>query len=671
MPKVYIGFIILALAVSLHAAVGMTPIETGKRFDLTSLSLEELSTLEVTSVSKAPEKYLKAPAAIYVITQDDIHRSGVTSIPEALRMAPGVNVERINSNQWSIGVRGFGDRLARSVLVLIDGRAVYSPLFAGTYWELQDYPLDDIDRIEVIRGPGGALWGANAFNGVINIITKSAKNTQGALVSGGGGTEERGFGTTRYGGKIGAAFNYRAYGTYFNRDSSFHANDNNFDAWQVGRGGFRTDWDMTSRDSLTMQGDLYKGETGDMLTNATYAPPFSQTLTQNADVFGANVLGRWKRDINTTLGLSLQWYYDRTNRTDLNFTELRDTIDVDFQYRVGAFWRQELTWGTQYRMSASRITSIPTIVFDPSNRTDHLVTAFIQDQIPLVENVLALTFGTKVEHNDFSGWEEEPSGRLAWTPTPQQTLWTAVSRAVATPSQVDQDFTATLPGLPGAPVFVRLVNNKNFQTEKLTAYEVGYRIQPAESLLFDLSAFYNRYDSLLSGEAATPFFESTPSPTHFVFPIVLGNKFEGETHGLEWASTWNLFSWWRWRADYSLLLIHMHLTPDSTDPSARAAITAGSSPRHQASLQWSMDLPWHWEWDPTIRYQDHLSYSPITNAKPGISTYWNLDMRVAWHATSHLELSLVGQNLLENHHAEAIPTEEIQRGFYGKATWQW
>lgn len=637
--------------------------------DLTTLSLEELSNLKVTSVSKSPESIQQAAAAITVITQDDIRRAGVTSIPEALRLAPGVDVQHINSSQWAVGIRGFGDRLSRSVLVLIDGRAVYSPLFAGTYWELQNYPLQDIDRIEVIRGPGGTLWGANAFNGVINIITKSSKDTQGGLLSAGGGTEERGFTTLRYGGKVGTSATYRAYGEYFNRGPGYQAQNDHYDSWQMGQSGFRTDWDVNGRDRLTMQGDLYKGQTGDQLTNATYAPPYQQPLTQNVDVFGANLLGRWKREMNATSDMSLQWYYDRTNRTDLNFTELRDTLDVDFQYRVGWLWHQELTWGAEYRFTSSRLGSIPTIVFDPDNRNDHLATFFVQNQVPLVENKLKLTFGTKVEHNDFSGWEEEPSGRLAWTPTQKQTIWTAVSRAVATPSQVDQDLIATLPVAPGTPAFIRQIGNKNFETETLTAYEAGYRIQPAESLLLDAAGFYNRYDHLLTGQAGAFFLEPSPAPAHFVLPVVVSNQMSGETHGVELSTTWQALSWWRWRADYSLLLIHLRVEPDSTN-TGKPAETAGSSPRHQASLTSSMDLPYHVELDPTVRYTDVLT-------SEGIPPYWEMDLRLGWHPIPALELALVGQNLMQDHHPESAPSNpttpmvEIQRGFYGQATWTW
>ncbi len=583
---------------------------------------------------------------------------------DALRLAPGVEVERNNSNQWSIGVRGFGDRLARSVLVLIDGRAVYSPLFGGTFWEVQDDLLEDIDRIEVIRGPGGMLWGANAVNGVINIITKSAKETQGGLVTAGGGTFERGFTGVRYGTKVGEDFSYRVYGKYFNRNSTLHSDGNNYDDWQMGQGGFRTDWNVNDRDNLTVQGDLYAGDTGETATFGTFAPPYFQTLTQNGNLQGANVLGRWNRKIDAASDTSLQWYYDRTNRIDPAYREFRNTFDVEFQHHLAWVLRQELTWGLNYRLTSNLIDSVPAVVFDPLNRTDNLFSGFIQDQIALLES-LRFIVGTKVEHNDYSGWEVEPSGRLAWTPTPLQTFWTAVSKAVATPTQGDQNFSFTAPGFGGTPpVFLRLVANSDFQSQELTAYEWGYRVQPIQPIFLDLATFYNRYDNLRTGEQPAAFLESTPTSDNLIIPVVEGNKMSGETHGLETSATWNATSWWRWRVNYSLLLIHLRTDADSTDASNRPEATAGSSPRHLASLQWSLNLPHGFEWDPIVRYADALSALRT-------SAYWNYDMRIAWHVTKQLELAIIGQNLAEPQHSEADPAQQIPRGVYGKATWLW
>jgi len=307
--------------VGLMVCVAARPAAYGRTPELAELSLEELMNIEVTSVSRRPERRADAPAAIYVITQEDIRRSGVTSIPEALRLAPGVEVAKVDANKWAIGIRGFASRLARSVLVLIDGRSVYTPLFAGTYWEVQDVMLEDVERIEVIRGPGGTLWGANAFNGVINIITHNAKDTQGGLISAGGGSEEQGFGAARYGGKLGADAFYRVYGKYFNRDGGFNPRGDAYDGWHEARGGFRADWYPTQQDHLKLQGDLYEGETGQRTALTLFNPPFVSIAQRNADLSGGNLLGRWRRTLSPTSEVSLKMYYDHTFRREPNFRD--------------------------------------------------------------------------------------------------------------------------------------------------------------------------------------------------------------------------------------------------------------------------------------------------------------------------------------------------------------
>ena len=292
---------------------------------------------------------MMAAAAVYVITQEDIRRSGVTTIPESLRLAPGVQVARVDSSHWAVSIRGFSSTLSRSMLVLIDGRSVYSPLFAGTFWDVQDVMLEDIDRIEVIRGPGGTIWGANAVNGVVNIITKKTKDTQGSIAVAGGGTQEQGFGAYRYGGKIGENFNYRVYGKYFDRSHEFHSTTPNFDGWNRARVGFRTDWDITSRDNLTVQGDVYAGRAGQSTDISSFSPPFLSTVRQDADLNGGNVLGRWRHAFTETSDMSLQLYYDRSDRTQPDFREFRDTIDVDFQHHFRLSSRHDFIWGLGYR----------------------------------------------------------------------------------------------------------------------------------------------------------------------------------------------------------------------------------------------------------------------------------------------------------------------------------
>src|SRR6266550_2183580 len=376
--------------------------------NLKQVSLEELGQIEVTTASKVPVKATRTPAAIYVITQEDIRRSGATCIPEALRMAPGVEVARVDSNTWSLGVRGFESTLSRSVLVLIDGRSVYTPLFAGVYWQVQDTLLEDIDRIEVIRGPGGTIWGANAVNGVIDIITKSTKDTHGMLVSLGGGNLDQGFVNFRYGSGNGRNFNYRVYGKAFTRGPEFHSDGRQFDDWRMGQTGFRADLDSNDRDTFTLQGDLYRGEAGQRLQITSYSQPYMTNVEQNAELAGGNLMGRWKRLFSNRSDIQLQTYYDRTNRTQANFAESRDTFDVDFVHHLKLSWGQDFLWGLGTRISSGNATQVvPTVVFTPNHLTDKLYNAFIQDEIPIVQNRLSLTVGSKFLHNNYSGFEAQ------------------------------------------------------------------------------------------------------------------------------------------------------------------------------------------------------------------------------------------------------------------------
>src|SRR6267378_1284098 len=353
--KILVSMLLLAgLAKNSRAGARQSNPETSGQ--LKKLSLAQLGDLEVTTVSKEPVTVARTPAAIYVITQEDIRRSGATSIPEVLRLVPGVEVARIDSSKWSIGVRGFGSRLSRSVLVLIDGRTVYTPLFAGVYWEVQDTLLEDIERIEVIRGPGGTIWGANAVNAVINIITKSAKDTHGTLASSGGGNIDQGFVGFRYGGGKGKDFNYRVYGKAFTRGREFHPDGRQFDDWRMAQTGFRTDWDLHTRDTLTLQGDLYNSDDGERVGTATYSPPSTANVEQNAELSGGNLVGRWRRVLSAGSDVQFQTYYDRTNRKEANFAESRDTFDVDFIHHL-APWRQNFLWGLGAQISSGNVTS--------------------------------------------------------------------------------------------------------------------------------------------------------------------------------------------------------------------------------------------------------------------------------------------------------------------------
>jgi iron complex outermembrane recepter protein len=633
--------------------------------ELKQLSLEELMGVEITSVSKKEEKLFDAAAAIYVITEEDIQRSGATSIPEALRNVPGVEVARIDSHTWAITVRGFNGTTANKLLVLIDGRSVYTPLFSGVFWDVQDTLLEDVERIEVIRGPGATLWGANAVNGVINIITKSAKQTQGLLVTGGGGTEERGFGGVRYGGKLAATAQYRFYAKYINRDDTVLPEGSDAgDAWQIGQGGFRIDWDASDKHQLTFQGDLYGGSLGQTSTILSPMPPLMRLNNADTAVAGGNVLGRWVHSISEASDVQFQVYYDRTERRiPLVFSEERDTFDVDVQHRFSVGQRQDIVWGFGYRFTQDRVGNTFNVSWDPDRRATHLVSAFVQDEITLVPDRLRLTLGSKFEHNDFTGFEIQPNARLAWTPTARQTVWASVSRAVRTPTRLDRDIRLNGQVIPGTPVTVLVVfGSRNFASEELLAYELGYRLQPHARLFLDAAAFYNVYDRLLSIEGPAP---AQPSPPAVAIPFVLANNVEGETYGLELWANYQIADWWRWQAGYTYLHMHLRTKLGSSD-TISVASAEGSSPQHQFFLRSWLDLPADLEFDTTLRYVDALP-------NQSVRAYTALDVRLGWRPIKNLELAVIGQNLLDNRHLEFSSTfrTEIQRGVYGKITWRY
>lgn len=660
-----------------YALAALIASAAAKAADLTELSIEDLMQVEVTLPSRHPESWARAGAAVYVITQDDIRRSGVTNIPDALRLAPGVQVARATSSQWAVGVRGFASRLARSVLVLMDGRSVYNPLFAGTYWEVQDTALEDIDRIEVIRGPGGTLWGANAFNGVINIVTKSAAETQGLVAMGGGGTQERGFGTVRYGGRIGDDLFYRAYGKYFYRSAFPNPSGPEYDQWQAGRGGFRIDWAATAQDRVTVQGDLYTGEAGESVGIAQYEPPFFIETTKPADFSGGNVLGRWTRAFSDTSELVVQTWYEHAFRRDSNFTEERNTFDLDAQHRFALPWNQQLTYGLDWRITGDTSHAVPTIQLRPRSQTLNLVSVFFQDDLWILPDRLRLTVGYKLEYTDYSPVNNQPSGSLWWMPLEKHWLWASISRAVRTPSRIERDLSLTARPLNLAPddpslclpagsrcLYPRVVANPSFRSETLLAYQLGYRVQPLEQLFLDVATFYNSYDDLLSIDARPPFDEDEPPLPHAVAPFVFANKLHGESWGVELSTTTRPLPWWRLTASYSYLRIRLRADAGSTAVNPQAQDAA--SPQNQVSVLSTLDLPFSIQLDSFWRYVDTIR---VNNQR--IPSYVTFDVRAARRLTDSLELSLVGQNLWQPQHREFSPGTAVPRGFYGQLRFQW
>lgn len=636
---------------------------------LKQLSLEQLGNVEVTTVTKEPEEVWNTPAAIYVITQDDIRRSGARSIPEALRLAPGVEVARIDSSRWSIGIRGFGTRLTRDVLVLIDGRIVYTSLFAGTYWEVQNVMMEDIDRIEVIRGPGGTVWGPNAVDGVINIITKSSKDTHGTLLSTGGGDVEQGFLDAHYGGTNGKNLDYRVYAMAFNRGPEYHTDGDNFDRWRNLQSGFRVDWARNNRDSFTFQGDLYDQINGEFVNATTYAPPYSVNLAGNAYLSGGNIMGTWRRVIGDGNDVQIQAYYDSTNRHELNLGDIRNTFAADYQERHPLPGRQELTWGAGvYITRAHELEVVSGLQFIPPYRTDQLYTGFLQDEISLIPRRLTLTLGSKFLQTNYTHLEAEPTIRLLWAPTPTQSLWAAFTHAVRTPSDSERDF--YLLGLAGftpsgLPYLARFNANPNFNSEQLNGYELGYRRLLGSKVYVDIASFYNHYNGLFSEDIiGEPFFEATPPPPHLLLPAEFGNGLRGITKGVEVTPEWKPVNFWRLSGSYSFLHMDLERTPGSLDVGT-APIIEGSSPQHQVAAQSYLDLPRAVSLDVEYRYVSSLPAQLV----PAYST---ANARIAWRPNPHVELSMNGENLFQPHHAEdggdPGPLVLIKRSAYGEIT---
>lgn len=635
--------------------------------DLRRMSLSDLLNIKVTTPSRMPEPAGTVPAAIFVITQEDIRRSGATSIPEALRLAPGVQVSRISAGTWSIGIRGFSDRLSRSMLVLIDGRAVYSPLFAGTYWETQDTVMTDIDRIEVIRGPGGTLWGANAVDGIINIITKATKDTQGLMVTAVAGSEDRAGGSVRYGGQVGDG-TYRAYAKGFDRGPEFHPDGQNYDGWRAGQAGFRSDLTFSNSRALTIQGDAYDGRLGEHATLPLYTPPYSFSTNVNAPLSGGNVLARFSAPAGSKSDIQIQTYFDRTSRDEIPVAETRNTFDVDFQQTWRRWARQTAVWGAGYRVSGDSITAQAPTAFEPASRTDSLYTVFAQDEFVVVPDRWRVTAGAKLEHNDYSGFEVQPSVRALWTPASSTTFFAAITRAVRTPSRVETDYTTTSLVSAGAlPTFVRLVPNPDFVAEKLVAYEIGYRGQPTSRVSVTVSTFYNRLTDTLSTELLTAFVENDGvNPRRLILPVDFANGLHGSSYGGELTADARPAPWWRLTANYSYLNVQMTKNPGSKDVSQERRYE-GLIPHHTTQLGSSFDLSKAWSVDWLFRYVSALPAGPV----PG---YNASTLRLGWAVTPRLELSIVGQDLFASHHLEwPAPADgplQIQRSIYARVVWR-
>ncbi len=612
--------------------------------DLKKLSLTELMQVEIFNPSgslaaRKVQKLSETPAALFVLTQEDIRRAGITSIPEALRMVPGLQVARIDSSQWAISARGLNEQYASKLLVMIDGRTVYSPLRSQVNWDVQGTLIEDIERIEVIRGPGASLWGANAVNGVINIITKSAKDTQGTLITSSfGKSEEQNILGIRHGGKLGEDGHYRVYGKFYEHDS--FANDN----WQMKRAGFDMDWAISERDNLSLQAGIYDGfiklnSLANELINATNT------------VSGLHLLSRWQHG-----SMILQSYFNRMKRNETNWDSIHNIYDIDFQHSLQLNDKHEFIWGLGFRYTDSLIDGSELVTYIPNHRKDKLFSAFVQSEFSLTED-LRLVIGSKFEHNDYTGFEVQPTIRMLWNINDQYSMWAAVSRAVRTPARVDEDLKIKVIIPNRSQLIIR--GNPEINSEQLIAYELGYRFNPTNNLLVDTSLFYHDYDQLRSTETR---FQPYPVPTIL---YELENKMFGNTYGLELASHWQVTEAWKLIGSYSYLYTHLDITADSNY--TEFELLEHNSPTNQASLRSLWNITDNIELDAALYYVGEVESQKAAE-------YNRFDLRLGWQASKNLAISLGGRNLFDSQHSEfggfsgknnfPIYSSEIPRSYY-------
>jgi len=651
------------------------------RDDLTELPFEELINIEFITVFKKRAKIFEAPAAVYAISHENIRRAGATNITDILRTVPGIQVSQHDAHSSAITSRGFSGlsrgisgQFANKLLVLNDGRSIYTPLFSGVSWAAQDVLLADTERIEVIRGPGASLWGANAVNGIINIISKNAKDTQGGLVDAGIGTEQKALSHFRYGGNLGGNNYFRVFGKYLEVDNLVDSTGTTTaDGWHVLRGGFRIDSHLASNKMLTFEGEIYDGELGQtynlVLSNES---PVREEFNSKTKISGGHILGRWKHSFSNSSDLEFQAYFDRVKIQEAVVRGRIHTYDFDFHHRFALNARQEMIWGAGYRLISDKFDSTFGFSLNPPSRKTHLLSTFLQNETTLIPKHLRLTIGSKFERNDYTGFEFQPSIRLLLTPNKQNALWTAASRAVRTPSRGENDARIVLDASGPEPnIFTVVFGNRDFEPEKLLALGAGYRHRPTRDLILDFATFYNHYDNLRTEEPAVLFRE----PSGIVVPLNLANYMTGKTLGFEAAADWRVLGNWRVRAAYSHLKIDLTIEPQSQDTFAE--VIEEQSPRNQFFVSSLLEPNKVLELDFRFRYVDSLP-------SLGVPSYATLDLRFGWHVTDNFDFSVIGQNLLQKQHAESSSSltmenrtlqsgtlaSEIQRGLFTKITLQ-
>jgi iron complex outermembrane receptor protein len=658
----------VASAILLSAIAVLTQAQTPPAKDLAQVSLEDLMNIEVTSVSKKEQKLSETGAAVYVITQEDIRRSGATNLPDVLRMAPGVEVAQIDANSWAVSIRGFNLLYANKVLVLIDGRSVYSPTFSGTMWNQQQVPLEDIERIEIIRGAGGTVWGANAVNGVINIITKSAKATTGGLVAASAGSQTMGDGLVQYGGEVGDKGAYRVFASASKTgDAGSPSGYSAADQGHMMQGGFRSDWQLDQRDSLTVQGDVLHTRAGEEYLAAGALVPAQGLVSDVGQSDSGNLLARWNRTLAGGSDISLQAYVAPESWVLQGFHESRTTTDLEFKHHWKLGTRNDLVWGLGYWISSDHLTPSATTAILPDHRTDQLYSAFVQDEIRLGPGV-SLVLGSRFEHNSYTGFEFEPSGQLVWSASARQTLWFSATRASREPSRTDFGVQSDYGAIPfgNSTAILRVYGNPMLKSEQVLDFGAGYRVQANKRLSFDLTPFLSYYRDLQTDEPGAPFIQTADGQPQLIIPIVFNYLAHARNYGGEAFANWTVSN--RWSLFGSFTLLHMNITRDASSQDTTVEASTGNSPKHEFQIRSRFTPRPRWDWDVSLAYTGALEALNI----PAIP---RVDTRLAYRISELIELSVTGSNLLQPRHAEygdqdGLLHTLVERSVSGKVTWR-
>ncbi len=630
--------------------------------NLGDLDIEQLAKIRVTSVTRGPGTVGRSMAAVFVISQEDIRRAGVTSLPEALRLAPGLQVVRLGAQNWSVTSRGFADFTTNKMLVLIDGRPIYSPLFAGVFWDAQLLPVDEIERIEVILGPGATLWGSNAVNGVINVITQQATATRGGLVAARAGSNEHLNAAGRYGFRLGARGALRVYGGYLDREPLDSADGTSgVDGWHSGQGGVRMDLDASARDRITVLGDAYDATSQAVERVALPQPPFAQSTLAPIELSGMDALARWNRAFSDRSSLLVQAYFDRSVRREFPTVGRIDVniASIEVKHRIGIGRRHDVVWGAGYRLVDGELAGTFTTALSPPQRTTHLATAYAQDEITLVPDRWAAAVGTKLERNSYTGLEVQPSLRLRWTPRPAQTWWAAASRAVRSPSSLDEDVRFTAGGLATTPpTLIQIQGNPAFQSEELIETELGFRSDLSAGFSVDASVYYGWYDRLRTLTPEAPRLVGGQP----IVPIVITNASDGHSAGGTAAVSWRVRRGLRLRGSYTYLRVGAALDPDAPTGTT-LNLNPGFSPRHQAAFDGYVELPARLEASVTTRYVSALH-------TPDVPAYAEASARLGWSVTPAVSVAVVGEDLLHRRHTEFAGGTYVPRRGSVHVTWR-